>query len=179
MDNAYEPEIIRLPFPTDFQDESDEDVLSRASAMCGAAELIFQHAMQSGQTITITPDDRQEARTIFDTPALTTTIQTTAVGIHLAALLTEYDITVVQSAHQLRNFCTNILIDKAVNGRSEQVQLRAVEMIGKIKDVALFEERSTILVAQMPTDKIKDALRDKINNMRARVTNATTIEATS
>lgn len=176
MQNTYEPEFFRLPFPPDFSDEPDTDVLSRANAMCGAAEKILELATGSGQEIEISEDDRIDSRRIFDAPSSLPAVQKTAVAIHLTALLNEFDVEVVQSANQLRNFCTNLLIDKAVNGKTEQVQLRAVEMIGKMANVALFSEVSTIRIESLGMDELKAKLRDKINNMRYKMTDVTTVE---
>lgn len=164
MENAYEPTVSRIPMPADFSDEKDEAVLDRARTLCATAEDILRKMVESGQNPDIDEDDRIVSREIFDTgtvpPALSTPI-----ALHLTALLNTYDMVVVQSAEQLRNLCTNILVEKAVKGRTEQVQLRAVEMLGKIKDVGLFEERSTVLVEHLSTDQLKDKLREKIGRL--------------
>lgn len=167
MSPAHEPDFFVLPFPPDLEDELPSSVAERFNAMCGAAEQIYKYATESGQQIVIPDDAALKSRDIFSgvTP-LPKTI-TTAEQLHLTALLQAYDVTVVQNAQQLRNFCTNILIQKAAQGSSDQVQLRAVEMLGKVKDVALFEERSTVLVEHMTTEQIQDKLREKINRMRA------------
>lgn len=167
---AFEPQIFRLPFPPDYEDEPFESVQARASALCGAAEAIYAAATASNQTIVVPEADAQRARDIFSGTAPVSTQPTTAEYLHLTALLQAYDMTVVQSAQQLRNFCTNILIDKAATAKTDQAQLRAVEMLGKIKDVALFEERSTILVEHMTTEQIQQALREKVNRMRSAAT---------
>lgn len=176
--NAYTPEVFRLPFPPDYEDEPFTSVQERASALCGAAEAIFKYASQTGQEIAIPENAKYTAREVFAGVQPPTAIQTTAEQIHLTALLQAYDITVVQSAQQLRNFCTNILIEKAASAKSEQSQLRAVEMLGKIKDVALFEERSTILIEHMTTEQIQNGLREKINRMRSAAASAATVDIT-
>lgn len=173
---AFEPEVFRLPFPGDFDDATYASIAARASALLGAAETIFQNAASSGQTIDIPGSARELSRDIFAGAGYVSSIRTTAEAVHLTALLNAYDITVVQNAQQLRNFCTNILIDKAATAAKDSDRLRAVEMLGKIKDVALFEERSTVLVHQMTTDQIKTTLRDKYASLRAKAAQAQTVE---
>lgn len=176
MDNAYEPQVFRLPFPADFDDATYESMASRASALMGAAEKIFQLASGSGQKVELSEDDRVVGREVFSGTQPLSTVRKTAEAIHLTALLNAYDITVVQSAQQIRNFCTNILIDKAATAAKDSDRLNAVKMLGQIKDVALFEERSTVLVQNMTTDQIKSALMDKVALMRSKAAAADTVE---
>jgi len=159
---AYKPDIVRVPQPATFEDAKDDSPLAKAESIAATAEVIFQRAQQSGQTIAVPDADAHLARHIFNNPDRLDSVQTTATAIHLTALLQEYDHTVVSNAQQIRNLCTNILIEKATKGKTEQVQLRAVELLGKIKDVGLFEERSTVVVEQMPTEEIKKRLLEKL-----------------
>jgi hypothetical protein len=169
-DNAYEPTIVRVPLPADFEDERDEDVLSRANTLCATAERLVELMVASGQNpaAAVSEENQLEARDIFSVgPAsLPPANVLTGTALHLTALLTTYDMAVVQDAQQLRNFCTNILIEKAAKGKTESVQLRAVELLGKIKDVGLFEERSSILIGELSTDDIKSRIKDKIGRLR-------------
>lgn len=174
MNSAYEPELFHLPFPADFEDEVDVSLLSRASSLCATSEDIFQRAAATGQSIPISEDDKLRARAIFDGTIALPTTPRTAVSLHLTALLNEYDLVVVQSAQQIRNLCTNLLLEKAVSGKSEQIQLRAVEMLGKIKDVALFEERTTVMVDNLSTEEIKQKLLQTISKLyQSQITPAT------
>ena len=177
-DNAYEPEIFKLPFPNDFEDEPYESLAARASAIIGAGEAIYAHAQASGQDIAVTEDDRITSRAVFDGTAPVTNVQTTAEAIHLSALLNAYDFSIVQNASQLRNFCTNILIKIAGDDSNKKSDiLKAVDMIGKIKDVALFEERSTVLVQNMTNDQIENKLASFVATLRSRVAQAETVDA--
>lgn len=175
---AYEPEIFHLPFPVDYNDEECRDMLARAEQLVATSNAIWEAAQKSGQTIQANQDQQLEARLAFDDKTMLPHITQTATALHLTALLTEYDLHIVQSAQQIRNLCTNLLIEKAVKGKTETVQLRAVEMLGKIADVALFSEVSVVNINHMSVDDIKKGLRDKINSLRLAVTNSvTTVEA--
>lgn len=173
---AFEPVVVRVPLPPDFKDETDRDIAARASAICGAAEEIVKSMLESGQNPedAITPEDREMAQAAFGIgpQSISSEPVKTGTAMMLTALLNKYDMQVVHNAQQIRNLCTNILLEKAVKGKSDAAQLRAVEMLGKIKDVGLFEERSTVLVENMPTDDLKVKLRQKINQLRHLATDA-------
>jgi hypothetical protein len=158
---SHTPHVFHLPFPVDYEDELDSEVLSRANAMCGAAEAIFAAMVQSGQT--------PLATNALDSRAAVATIQKTAIALHITALLSELDMPVVQNAQQLRNLCTNKLVQLATEGEKETTQLRAIELLGKIKDVGLFEERSTVLVEHMTTSDLQTRLREKVASLRGYV----------
>lgn len=172
---AYEPEIFHLPFPVDYNDEECRDMLARAEQLVATSNAIWDATQKSGQTIQASQDQQLEARLAFDDKTMLPNIAQTATALHLTALLTEYDLHIVQSAQQIRNLCTNLLIEKAVKGKTETVQLRAVEMLGKIADVALFEERSVVLIENLSTDEIKSSLHEKIKALRQKAGAATEV----
>lgn len=166
---AYEPIPFRLPFPSDFQDEADGDILARANAMCGAAEAIVASCIASNQELPVTsPDEASQALAAFmdESGYAAAGITRTAVAMKLTALLQAYDHDVVLNAQQLRNFVTNKLLELAGPGHKEASQLRALEMIGKIRDVSLFDEKTTVVVEHMNTDAIKDKLRQRMGLIR-------------
>jgi hypothetical protein len=166
---AFEPEIFRIPFPSDFDDENPADLIARANALCGAAEAIAGACAASGQPLpTPTAQERDAAHIAFSNPTASNLAasQTTAATMLLTAMLNEFDTPVVQNAQQVRNFVTNNLIMLASDGKTEGTRVRCLELLGKIKDVGLFEERSTVLVEHMTTDQIKEKLREKFSRIK-------------
>jgi hypothetical protein len=168
MDEFYLPRVTQMPFPMEFEDDPLGDQIARMSRACATSELIYAFMKKSGQEPVISEDDKLTARRVFDgtlpTPHKTTSLPT-AISLHITALLNEYDIAIVESAQQIRNLCMNLLVEKAVSGKSEGIQLRAVEMLGKVKDVGLFEERTTILVEHLSTDEIKRKLLQTVGKL--------------
>lgn len=168
----FSPEVFHIPFPCDFDDEEVSTMLQRANSYASTSEAILQILEATSQPIpAVTPLDRTASLNAFGNPTASNLaqIKTTAASLHLTALLNEFDISVVQDAQQIRNLCTNRLILLATTGKSESTQLRAIENLGKIKDVGLFTDITVVQVHEMKTTELQAALREKINRMRTLV----------
>lgn len=83
---------------------------------------------------------------------------------HLGALLSEYDKTVVQSAHQLRTYITNRLLLESDN-RDPRIRMKALEMLGKISDVGLFTDKTEITMRHRPTEELEQLLRERLTKV--------------
>lgn len=70
----------------------------------------------------------------------------------------------------IRNFVLSNLVLLSVEAKNENTKTKCLEMLGKSKDVALFEERTTILIEHMTTEQIQDELRKKAMRLRGDVT---------
>ena len=127
-----------------------------------------------------TEEDRRVSRAIFagEQGASDTDLSSPGVVMHVAALLNEYDRTVVKSAAQLRTYVTNKLILESDNP-DPKVRIRALELLGKISDVGLFSDRTEVTITHQSTDELKQSLRDKLNKLRAKmdVVDVTPIES--
>lgn len=84
--------------------------------------------------------------------------------VHLGALLSEYDKTVVQSANQLRTYITNRLLLESDN-RDPRIRLKALEMLGKISDVGLFTDKTEITMRHRPTEELEQMLRERLTKV--------------
>lgn len=84
--------------------------------------------------------------------------------VHLKALLTAYDMAVVKSAVQLRNFVTNKLLRETDNS-SASIRIRALELLGKISDVGLFTDKTEITLRHRPTAELEQMLREKLERV--------------
>lgn len=120
-------------------------------------------------------DEVEAARDVFQTliaPAVDPTItqqvvkqppqiQTSAVAIHLNAMLEEYDRQIIVSAQQLRNYVTNKLVFES-NNPDAKIRMKALELLGKIGDVGLFVERTEVTVHQKTTIELEEKVRSKL-----------------
>jgi hypothetical protein len=79
-------------------------------------------------------------------------------------ILTEFGQSVVQSATTVRHLITNKLILETENP-DPKVRIRALELLGKISDVALFAEKSEVTVTHQSTDDLKAKLRQKLEKI--------------
>ena len=97
-------------------------------------------------------------------PALPSNIFSTATSLKLAALLSEYDKQVVESANQLRTYITNKLLEISGSGNARD-ELRALEMLGKISDVGLFVEKSEVKITHTASVELENSIRNKIERI--------------
>lgn len=109
-------------------------------------------------------DERREARDIFEGHENLPADPSAGTLAHLSALIGEFDREVVMDAASIRNYVTNSLIAISTNPRP-QVRLRALEMLGKITDVALFSERREMHITSDDGEMIK-ALRERLKRLQ-------------
>jgi PHP family Zn ribbon phosphoesterase len=92
----------------------------------------------------------------------TSTISKPETIIKLEALVSEYDWKVIQHADQIRMLVTNKLLNLSDN-KDPKVQLKAVELLGKLADVGMFVEKQEITYKQRTDEEIDAALEEKLS----------------
>ena len=134
-----------------------------------AAQTAKEILRRSGAPdITITDEDASLAEQMFlnhvhgtgvaPTPSR---MQKPEVVLKLEALVAEYDWRVIQHADQIRMLVTNKLINLS-DHKDPKVQLKAVELLGKLADVGMFVEKQEITYKQKTDAEIEAALREKL-----------------
>jgi hypothetical protein len=83
---------------------------------------------------------------------------------HLVSMLSAYDWNFVEQAAELRGFVVAKLLEetKDNNGR---IRLRALELIGKITEVAAFTERSEVVHKTENSSEIEERIRARLAAM--------------
>jgi hypothetical protein len=84
--------------------------------------------------------------------------------VHIAAMLDEYDKTVVKSAAQMRTYVTNKLILETENP-DPRIRLKSLELLGKISDVGLFTDKTEITLRHRPTEELEQMLRERLTQV--------------
>jgi hypothetical protein len=84
--------------------------------------------------------------------------------VHIAAMLDEYDKTVVKSAQQMRTYVTNKLILET-ESPDPRIRLKALELLGKISDVGLFTDKTEITLRHRPTEELEQMLRERLTQV--------------
>lgn len=111
---------------------------------------------------------RQAARnpTKLQTPAAINAVfkKTPASLILTQEILDEFGDKIVEEAERVRNLVTNKLIQETENPDA-RVRLKALELLGKVSDVGLFNEKREITVTHQTTDDVKARLRNKLERM--------------
>lgn len=158
----YEPALLRVPIPSDAPIPEDE--LFKATAK--TAQDILKRS--GAPTIEISDADVANAQSMFtdhmhkaplSKNQLTT--QKPATILKLEALVSEYDWRVIQHADQIRFLVTNKLLDLSDN-KDPRVQLKAVELLGKLADVGMFVDKQEVTYKQQPAEELQRQLQEKL-----------------
>ena len=158
--------------PTDRDVPLIQDVQGTPAEIVARAEAFFRTAefiSESGAEIEIDEADRAEARAIFNDGGITPNVipSTSAVALHLKALITEYDHRVLESNIQARNYIVNRLLDISNPNKAEPAkpneQLKALELLGKVSEIGLFTERIEVNINNKSTEELESELVETLS----------------
>lgn len=124
----------------------DEEIETKADA--DAARKSFA-SLVTGQSVATT----QQALATIKAPAA---VQ------HLVGMLTAYDWAFVEQAKELRGFAVAKILEE-VNHPDAKVRLKALDMLGKVTEVALFTERIEVKKTEMSDVELENRIKDKLN----------------
>ena len=124
----------------------DEKVETKADAQ--AARQSFA-SIVTGQSVATT----QQALANIKAPAA---VQ------HLVGMLTAYDWAFVEQAKELRGFAVAKILDE-VEHPDARIRLKALDMLGKVTEVALFTERVEVKKTQMSDTELETRIKEKLN----------------
>ena len=113
--------------------------------------------------VSVSDDDIADAQDILTGAIKPTEVMLSSPGtiVHLKAILSEYDKTVVESAAQIRTFVTNKLLLET-ESPDPRIRIKALELLGKISDVGLFTDKSEITMRHRPTEELEQLLRERL-----------------
>lgn len=169
MHYNIEPELT-VPLYQGVTDPAD--VRAAAVAMFASSEFLSAF----GADRTVTPGSRVVARAVMNESLPPQEVQDSPTAVHLKNLIDEYDRQVIQSAVQIRTYVTNRLIEEAAPGKRGAI--RALELLGKIAGVDLFQERSEITIKTRPAEELQALVREKLSKLASRTNPATIEDAT-
>jgi hypothetical protein len=107
----------------------------------------------------ITLDEEKEARAIiFKTPSAPLKPSTPGAAIAMRRLLQRYDFSTENESSRLRTYAIVRLLELAESDK-ENIALGALEKIGKIAEVGLFETKISVSVSQKPTEELEKDLQ--------------------
>jgi len=124
----------------------DEEIETKADAE--AARKSFA-SLVSGQSVVNT----QQALANVKAPAA---VQ------HLVGMLTAYDWAFVEQAKELRGYAVAQILEE-VKHPDARIRLKALDMLGKVTEVALFTERVEIKKTQMSDVELEMRIKEKLN----------------
>ena len=153
---------LDVPPPFDWSADEITSIHERARLAFNTVEFLRANGLDD---VEITEADRKDARAVFmDSPAAPPqNIDTPAKALVLSALLNEYDFDVVRNAQQLRTYIKLKYLELSNSG-NPKVELKALEMLGKLSEVGAFTERIDINVTHRTTEELESDLASKLSS---------------
>ena len=144
---------------------SDIPMLERARLACNTARELFGDAPEPSE------EDKARARDAFKAftdkngmKAPSMSVVATYPNASLAYLdrmLSEYDHELINSAVRIREFTKNKLLVESENPDGK-IRIRALELLGKMKDVGLFTDRIEITHKTKTDEELESELQKKL-----------------
>lgn len=123
-----------------------------------------------------TDSQREEARKAFVSYATPATpeeqrkhllaLKTPEAVRHLVTMLSAYDWEFVNQAKELRGYAVACILEET-QGKNPTHRLRALEMLGKVTEVALFTDRVKIESVDMTDEALEAKLKEKLAKFRS------------
>lgn len=121
--------------------------------------------VDTGQDPVITKAEHDRAVDIFkENRATDGDLANPSVVVAVKTILDAYAMSVIESAVQIREVVTNKLLLLSDN-KDPRIQLKALEMLGKISDVGLFTEKTEITMRHRPTEELEQMLRERLTKV--------------
>ena len=151
---------LDVPVPSSLTPQEAKTLHEKAKAAFNTVEFLTAMGMQTAEP---TFQDKKDARAQFlEAPHANTEVNNSATALMLKAMLDEYDVEVVRNATQVRNYVKMRLM-VLTDSSKEVVQLKALEMLGKMSDVGAFAERVEINVTHQTTEELQQTLANKLS----------------
>lgn len=158
-DDGMIPTLDQVPMDSSGMKLNDrEDIFASAAT----AEVL----KQLGDEVPVTEEDQVRAQELFESARPPTKHEKKLPGVmmHLNAMLTQYDHAIIEDAQQVRTYVTNRLIEES-NDDDPKIRMRALELLGKVSDVALFTERKEITVKHQSDEELEDLILSKLDRL--------------
>jgi hypothetical protein len=159
------------PVPFDLSDEQPKTHADSIAVAVNTVDLINE----LGPSIDFNDDDLHKAAGLITgttKPNAPKTVSKSAEAAAAHHLIKEFDFQAFADALQARNFITNKLIKLADNG-DPKIELKALELLGKHSDIALFTERSEVTVTYKNSNDLEEAIKERVK----RLLNSNTVDA--
>lgn len=139
-------------------------LLERARIACNTIK-----AITAGSSSEPTDNEITEGRFLFKTvtapnaklAANNLMLAPTGALLHLDRMLSEYDRELVNSSLRIREYVKNRLLEETENPDGK-IRIRALELLGKIKDVGLFTDRIEITHKTKTDEELVHELNQKL-----------------
>lgn len=120
-------------------------------AQAAAATAAAQQAFQA--LTTQTPEEQRKALMQLKTPPAVR---------HLTGMLTAYDWEFVEQAKELRGYAVSQILEETKHPDAK-IRLKALDMLGRVTEVALFTDRVEVKNNNLSDAEIEAKIKEKIN----------------
>lgn len=169
IDGEFEPAVethpAALPLPVE-----KADTAQTIDAQVKTAEWLKELGLDDEEIET--KADAQAARKSFasivtgqtapNTQVALSQIKTPAAVQHLVGMLTAYDWQFVEQARELRGYAVAQILEETKHSDA-RIRLKALDMLGKVTEVALFTDRIEIKKTDLSDDELETRIKDKLN----------------
>lgn len=113
---------------------------------------LAQDAFKSLTTVTPSSVQKEALLSIKTPPAVR----------HLTSMLTAYDWEFVQQARELRGYAVSQILEETKHPDAK-IRLKALDMLGRVTEVALFTDRMEIKKTELSDREIDEKIKEKLN----------------
>jgi hypothetical protein len=99
---------------------------------------------------------------VVNTQQALANVKTPAAVQHLVGMLTAYDWAFVEQAKELRGFAVAKILEEVAHPDA-RIRLKALDMLGKVTEVALFTERVEVKKTEMSDIELESRIKDKLS----------------
>ena len=169
IDGEFEPAVethpAALPLPVE-----KADTAQTIDAQVKTAEWLKELGLDDEEIEA--KADAQAARKSFasivtgqtapNTQVALSQIKTPAAVQHLVGMLTAYDWQFVEQARELRGYAVAQILEETKHSDA-RIRLKALDMLGKVTEVALFTDRIEVKKTDLSDDELETRIKDKLN----------------
>lgn len=149
LDKAVPDDIVSAQVST-AQWLEDMGAPTADQAQAAAATIAAQNAF--GALTAQSPEEQRKALVQIKTPAAVR---------HLTGMLTAYDWEFVQQAKELRGYAVAQILEETKHPDAK-IRLKALDMLGRVTEVALFTERIEVKKTDLTDAEIEAKIKDKL-----------------
>jgi hypothetical protein len=175
---VFEPEVIPTPEKLRMLEKttsqelftsqiSTSDWLTELGAAPDPLEKAQNAEANRAFTALATPASDEEKK------AALTKLTSPAAVRHLVGMLTAYDWKFVEQAQELRGYAVSQLLEETKHPDAK-IRLKALELLGKVTEVALFTERVEVKKTELSDTELEQRIKDKLAKM-ARIVDVTDV----
>jgi hypothetical protein len=147
-----------IPLPFDVTPDEAITFRDRARIAVNTIKVLTNN----GAKVEITDADKFESHKLFtEEKSLRVVEESAGTLLHLDSMLTEYDKGLINSATRLKHYVTNRLLEES-NNPDSKIKIKALELLGKIGDVGLFNDKVEVVHTIKTSKEIEQAIMGRL-----------------